>query len=80
MIVFGIHFTCLLPNTLSEGVVPAAGTKSAPVGTAGRFGFRSLIGPMVIPDVAAACAASAVQGGEAAMWQPGQQTSVRRAR
>jgi hypothetical protein len=45
-------------------VVPAAGTKSAPVGTAGRFGFRSLIGPMVIPDVAAACAASAVQGGE----------------
>ena len=42
------------------GVLPAAGTRSAPVGTAGRSGFRSLIGPIVIPGGAAARAAPGI--------------------
>ena len=43
------------------GLLSVAGTSNAPVGTTGRLGFRSLIGPIVIPEGAANCTPSAMQ-------------------
>jgi hypothetical protein len=48
-----------------SGAILDAGTSTAPVGAGGREAFRSLIGPIVIPDGAAACASAAVHDGEA---------------